>query len=518
MIVEDQTEVIAFLSRPDSYPGGVRRVERIETHASVVFLAGERAFKLKRAVRFPYLDYSTKELRRRFCHAEVRINRRTAPDIYLGVVAVTRDSEGHLHLGGAGAPVDWLVEMVRFDQDVLFDRLAQQGVLDRFAMEDLADAVARFHEQAERRPDAGGAGAIAATIESNTRSFAECPPGLFDPDKVRRLGEASWRALAKVEALLEARRQAGFVRHCHGDLHLRNIFLHHGHATLFDAIEFSDQLAAIDVLYDLAFLVMDLDHRGLNRLASILFNRYFDVVGDADGLAAWPLFLSMRAAIRSHVSGVATASQSHPAAAAALRKEARDYLELALAYLRPRTPRLIAIGGLSGTGKSRLGRDLAPFLDSVPGARIVRTDCTRKRIAGVPLGQRLGPQGYTPEMTERTYRAVFDECRRVLAAGQSVIADAVFAEPEEREAIERVAEEAGVPFHGLWLEAPVEVMEERVTHRHRNVSDATAWVVRLQLEHDTGEIRWSRLCTAGAKEEILAEALRMLGLSNTEGN
>ncbi len=512
MIVEDQSEVLEALSRPETY-GSADPVERIDTHISAVFLTGDRAFKLKRAVRLPYLDYSTPEARRRFCHAEVRINRRTAPALYHGVVAVVRDPDGRLRLGGEGKAVDWLVEMTRFEEHMLFDRLAVEGRLDRFAMEDLADAVARFHGAAERVADAGGRAAVLKVIESNADCFAEAPAGILDAAAVGTLREASWRLLAGVEGLLEERRAAGFVRHCHGDLHLRNICLFEGQATLFDAIEFSQEIANIDVLYDLAFLVMDLDHRGLRRLASILLNRYLDITADIGGLAAMPLFLSLRAGIRSHVAALSSTTQSDASAAEALRTEARTYLGEALAYLEPAGPRLIAVGGLSGSGKSRLARDLAPLVGPSPGARVVRTDVTRKRLAGVGLETRLGSAGYSRDMTERTYQAVYDECLAVLATGRAAIADAVFAHAEERTAIEAVAREAGVPFHGLWLESPPEVMQERVTHRKRNVSDATSWVVRLQLSYDLGDITWDRIDTGGSREDSVARARTVLGLA-----
>jgi uncharacterized protein len=515
MIVEDQIEVIEFLSRPESYRGVsifVDRVERIDTHASILFLNGDRAYKLKRAVKFPYLDFSTRNLRRRYCEAEVRINRRTAPHIYLGVKCITRTAGGSLQFDGDGEPVDWVVEMVRFDEETLFDRLAQKGVLDRFAMEDLADTIARFHSEAERYPTSGGRSLVAKVIESNATSFAEAGPGIFDPEKTRHLSEKSWHALAEVEGLLEERRQEGYVRHCHGDLHLRNIFLYKGQATLFDAIEFRADMAQIDVFYDIAFLVMDLDHRNLRPLASIVLNRYLDNTADASGLGALPLFLSLRAAIRSHIVAVAAGCQSDAGKAEALKHEARSYLDRAINYLIPQAPQMIAIGGLSGSGKSQLARRLAPSIGAAPGARVVRTDSTRKRIAGIALGSRLGSRGYSNEMNKRTYQAVFDECKQVLAAGQSVIADAVFADPQEREAIERVAAEAGVPFHGLWLETSPEFMQERVTRRTRNVSDANAWVVRLQLQYDPGELTWTRIDSSGSRDETVAAALRTLEL------
>lgn len=506
---EEQSRVIAFLSRPDTF-SPADPVRRIETHASIVFIAGERAYKLKRAVRFPYLDFSTPARRRACCEAEVRINRRTAPAIYRGVLAVTREADGRLALGGSGDPVDWLVEMTCFAQDALLDKLAARDGLDRRLVEDLADRIAAFHRDAARTPTSGGGAAMAAVIDNNAASFAACGPGVFDAGAVERL-VAGWREqVAACGALLDARRGGGFVRHCHGDLHLRNVVLWDGQPTLFDAIEFNDAFAEIDVLYDLAFLLMDLGDRGLSDLASIVFNRCLDNTGDSGGLAALPLFVSLRAGIRAHVEAASARAQSQSDGVVPLIDAARRYLALALATLERVPPRLIAIGGLSGSGKSRLARALAPSLDHVPGARVVRSDCIRKRLAGVALGERLGPLGYGANMTAKTYRALGDEAAEALAAGRSVIADAVFASAREREAIGDVAARAGVPFVGLWLEAPPAALETRVAARRGNVSDATVEVVRMQLGFETGRIDWPKIDSSASPEATLAAARQSL--------
>ena len=513
MIVEDQSEAIAFLSRPDSYGADIAGVERVETHASIIFLAGRSAYKLKRAVRFSYLDYSTADRRRRYCEAEVEVNRRTAPELYRGVIPIVRTAGGALALGGEGVPLDWLVEMQRFEEDALFSRLADAGRLDRFAMQNLADAVARFHQDAKRRPAAGGAAGLGLVLDSNRLCFAESDPRILDHERTEHVVGRAQRAFEEVAPLLDRRRDEGWVRNCHGDLHLRNIVVRNGRAVLFDAIEFDPAFADIDVLYDLAFLVMDLEFRGLRGLASILLNRYLDNTGDAGGLPTLPLFLSTRAAIRAHVDAFSAASQSDAGEAAELAGAARRYLAVALAFLVTERPRLIAVGGLSGSGKSKLARELAPLLGSAPGARVTRTDATRKRLAGVALGTRLGPRDYSREMSQRTYRAVYDEARMALAAGRSVIADAVFAHPEEREAIARVAADAGVPFQGIWLDAAARVLERRVTGRRDNVSDATAEVVRLQLEYDIGAIDWVRLDSSSEGDETLHAACALLSVA-----
>ena len=301
-----QQAVIGFLADPKAF--GLppeTNVARQETHVSHIFLAGDRAYKLKKQVRYPYLDFSTLEARRRACETEVTINRRTAPAIYLGTVAVTDEGGGCLALGGAGDPVDWLVEMRRFPDGALFTHLADAGALNRRLMEELADGIQAFHAAAEIDREHGGAAGIRAIIDNNDASFRDAQGGLFNADDVDALTDGSRQLQDSLAGLLDARRDGGRVRHCHGDLHLANICLFEDKPTLFDAIEFNEAFARIDVLYDLAFLLMDLDLRGHRRLASFVLNRYLDRApldgGDLDGLALLPLFLSMR---RRPVRGV----------------------------------------------------------------------------------------------------------------------------------------------------------------------------------------------------------------------
>lgn len=516
LMEEEQEDTVALLSRPDTLGPDVATVRCVETHVSKVFIGGERVLKLKRAVRFPYLDFSTPDLRRQACEAEVTINSRTAPDIYKGAVAVTRRADGGVELDGGGEPVDWVVEMVRFDEDTLFDRLASSGKLRRRAMEELADTIAHFHDGAEIRTEAGGRSGIAMIIKNNVQAFAEAGAEILDVDQMARLGDLSHRAIERIGPILEGRRLAGSVRHCHGDLHLRNICLVDGRPTLFDAIEFDPAFAEIDVLYDVAFLLMDLDYRKQRRLANVTLNRYLDVTGEVSEspgvLSALPLFLSMRAAIRSHVDAAQAAMLSDPGQRARRAEEAKAYLAMALDYLSPPPPRLIAVGGLSGSGKSRMARELAPLVGAAPGARVVRSDVTRKRLMGVDLTDRLGPEGYVPEVTTRTFEAVYDEVRAGLADGHSVIADTVFSNPAQRDTVAGIAGEFDVPFQGLWLEAPREVMEARVTERQHNVSDATVEIVRLQQDYDLGEILWHRIDSSGPRDATVNEGRTVLSL------
>ncbi|MSO93790.1 MAG: hypothetical protein EXQ86_10375 [Rhodospirillales bacterium] len=513
----DQAAVIAFLSRPSAYEERVAgasggRVDRVETHVSIVFLFGERAYKLKRAVRYPYLDFSTPERRRACCEAEVAVNQRTAPELYLGVVPITQEPDEGLALGGAGPPVDWVVEMVRFDETTLFDRMADRGELRRRLMEYLAEQIARFHAAAEPRPNRDNVAGLQESIAHNAESFAAFASGTLDSGRVDRLMSRSRDALEQLKPLLQARRKAGRVRHCHGDLHLRNICLVEGQPVLFDAIEFSPTFAEIDTFYDLAFLLMDLDSRHLRRLAGVVLNRYLDVAADEDAHALLPLFLSLRAQIRSHVSAAAAKHQSDPGQSEKHRQDAERYFALATRCLSPPPPRLVAVGGLSGTGKSRLARALAPDLGATPGARIVRTDVVRKRLAGVPMFERLDREFYSKAMTERTYRTCYEQVRRVLESGHAAIMDAVFAQYDQRQAVAALAREAGVPFQGFWLEAAPEILEARIRDRGRNVSDATVGVLREQLTYDLGSIDWLRIDNSGQRKQTLKTALLALGV------
>lgn len=504
MITEDQSAVIAFLADPSTYAGAP--VERIDTHASIVFLAGERAYKLKRAVLFDYLDFSTADKRRVLCEAEVRLNRRTAPSLYRGVVALTRREDGSYALGGSGTPVDWLVEMNCFPQEALFDRLASAGRLDLDLMAPLATAIAELHMSAEQRMDHGGKAGMTWVVQGNAAGFAEFGSACLDPSASSRVIDDSRRELEEHAALLERRRESGFVRQCHGDLHLRNIVLLGGRPTLFDGVEFNDEISCTDVLYDLAFLLMDLWRRRLPGQANAVWNRYLAETGDFSGLALLPLFLSCRAAVRAKTSATAAQLQNDVQARSQLHGLAREYLAMADQLLHPPDPSLIAVGGLSGSGKSTLALGLAPLVGAVPGAIVLRSDEIRKRLCGAPLLKPLGPDGYSSPVTERVYATLAERAAVTVREGHSVVVDAVYARPSDRQVIEQVAATASVPFVGLWLDAPEPVLIARTEQRRNDPSDADANVIRMQRAQARGDIGWSRIDASPSVISVLARA------------
>jgi len=504
----DQQDAIAFLSDPVTYGLGVDRVDIIETHISMVFLAGDCAYKLKRAVKYPYLDFSTEAKRRRACDAEVALNRRTAPDLYLEVRGIGGANDGTIGWTRDRPAFDWVVVMRRFDQQLLFDSLATTGGLSPRLMLTLVHHIAAFHARAEQYLDRGGATAVAAIEKSNER----CLRSAFAPEHITDLHARSVERLVRVSRLLDVRRAVGKVRRCHGDLHLRNICLLDGKPVLFDCLEFSEELASIDVLYDLAFLLMDLEHRGLQEFANLALNRYLDLTDEDDGLAAVPLFLSMRAAIRAHVTATAAHCGRSTDKSARQVNEARLYLDLARTLLSPKPCRLIAIGGLSGVGKSTIAIQLAPTLGTRPGARVLRSDVIRKRLWGAAPEEPLPPLAYTSEMSRRVYEIVRSKATVALRADYSVIIDAVSLTKEERDSFAAVAEDVRVPFSGIWLSAPAEMMAARLHARRGDASDASPEILRRQLQHDPGPIDWLRADVAGDRDASFAAVRDALGL------
>ncbi|HEY1475059.1 MAG TPA: AAA family ATPase [Pseudolabrys sp.] len=503
-----QQAVIDFLGRPASHGGAP--VKRIDTHAAIVFLAGDRAFKIKRAVRFPFLDYSTLERRQAACAAEIEVNRPYAPAIYRRAVAFTRQDDGRLAIGGEGEPVEWAVEMWRFDESQTLDHLVATQRIDSTLADALGRAVARAHAAAPIDKVAGFADELSEVIAQNDAELTALP-GLFPPSAVAALTEAAHGALIRVRTLVVAREHAGLVRRCHGDLHLGNIVLLDGAPMLFDAIEFDPKIATGDVFYDLAFLLMDLIERGLTPAANIVLNRYLNETrraDDLDALAVLPLFLSLRAAIRAKVTA---ARRPQGPERADLEQSARDYFALAGKFLAPPPPVLLAVGGLSGTGKSVLARALAADIPPAPGAVVLRSDVERKMLFGAHEADRLPEAAYAPEVTSKVYSALVDKARRVLAAGHSVIVDAVFADAGERAAVAQAA--PGGVFHGLYLTAGLPTRLSRVGERKGDASDADVAVARKQEQYDLGAMDWTPVDAAGSPQQTLRRAKTALGLA-----
>jgi aminoglycoside phosphotransferase family enzyme/predicted kinase len=506
-----QGAVFRFLGEASNHPGATQ-VDVIETHGNVVFLAGPFAWKVKRAIHFPYMDFSTLDLRRRACLEEMAVNARLAPDLYIACQPITREASGTLAIDGIGEPVEWVVKMHRFEQGDLLSARAAAGPLPAELTTAVADCVRASHDAAEVAGGPHGHARMASVLRNLVAALREAP---LDQALVARFAQLASDRLAAVGDLLDKRAANGCVRRCHGDLHAANIVVWNGRPVLYDAIEFDRDLATIDTLYDLAFLLMDLDRRGQRTAANAILNRYLwlgrsDL--DLEGLAALPLFLSVRAAIRSLVTGERAAQETGTAGEADLRT-AHDLLRAAIATLGTAPPTLVAVAGLSGTGKSTLAARLAPSIPPPPGAVHLRSDLIRKALAGVGATDRLPAATYTREASARVYAELARQARIALAAGASVVADAVSAHAEERAGLRRIAQEMNVPFRGLWLTAPPETLVARVAARRNDASDATADVVRTQITWQTGDPGdgWATIDASGTPEASLNAAQRVLG-------
>ncbi len=507
----DQSEVIAFLSDPRSYPGRPAAVECRETHGALVFLAGEEALKIKRAVRFTYLDFSTLEKRRDVLNREFAINRAFAPELYLGVVPITREANGKLVIGGGGVPVEWALRMRRFDEAHLLSAVAERGELTPGLCRQIAEAVYAAHLKARVSYPADPAAQYLAILVDVSSALDEDPPILPDTS-TKSFGEKAQREIETARAVLQRRAAGGCVRRCHGDLHLSNIVLWKDHPLLFDAIEFDEAIATVDTLYDLAFLLMDLEHRGYREQANAILNRYLwcsNARLDLEGLEVLPAFLALRAGVRAMVN-VQRARQVEGEARAAAVAVAQGYVETALRLLEPRRACLVSVGGLSGTGKSTLAAALAPKLGRAPGALHLRSDIVRKSLFVANETDRLPADAYTREVTERVYALLCEMAECALKTGHAVVADAVYANPRERETIEEVARRTGVDFCGLWLDAPAELLKSRVDARRGDASDATSAVVEQQLGYNLGDMRWIRVDAGGTAEATLGNAVDVL--------
>jgi uncharacterized protein len=500
---DSQDEVLRFLGDPKTYGGAP--VKRIDTHAASVFLSGERALKIKRAVRFPFLDYSTLEKRKRACEAELAVNAPYAPEIYRGVIAVVRKADGGLAIGGTGEPVEWAVEMRRFDETRTLDHVA--GRIDGALADALGRVVAAAHAKAQPVAAAPWIAAIGSYIDEHVEAFARHPE-IFAAAENQALARASRAAYRRIVPLLEQRGRRGLIRRIHGDLHLGNIALIGGKPVLFDAIEFSDVIASGDILYDLAFLLMDLVERALAAPANIVFNRYLtesDRPDDLDGLAALPFFLSLRAAIRARVT-LARMERASSGEQSGIAASARAYFALAQRAIAPPAPKLMAIGGLSGTGKTRLAHALAPEIEPMPGAVVVRSDVERKALFGVAETEKLPEQAYAAAVSERVYAVLADRACRILAARHSAIIDAVYARPQERDALAAAAQSAHVRLHGLFLDASLTTRLGRVGGRTHDASDADGKVASAQEAYEIGPLKWGQIDASGTVEETLARA------------
>jgi aminoglycoside phosphotransferase family enzyme/predicted kinase len=422
----------------------------VETHISRVFVGAEEAWKLRRPIRLAFLDFTSLEARRLATWRDFTLNQPMAPEIYRGVLPITRGADGALRLGGDGPALDWVVHMARVPEADFLDVIAAQDKLCAPLLDRLADRVVAMHQRLppvmiEHRS------ALSHVLEGNLLSAEQAG---IAPAALAPLARLLRERLAALAAWLEQRAAGGFVRRAHGDLHLGNICLWRGEPVPFDALEFDEAMATIDIGYDLAFLLMDLLCRANRAAANRVFNRYLARSNDLGLLPGLGFFIAMRALVRAHVT-------------ARMGAEPSPYLECAHHALKPSPPLLLALGGLPGAGKSTLARRIAPVLGAGPGAVILRADEARKRHFGVTPETRLPPAAYAKPVSRLVIDGLFEAAGIVLAAGRSVILDTSFIDPADRLAAAGIAK-----LHAAWLDPPLSVLEARVAAREGDASDA----------------------------------------------
>jgi aminoglycoside phosphotransferase family enzyme/predicted kinase len=467
---------VEALRAPGCYSHPTGPVELIETHISWVLLAGDFAYKIKKPVSLGFVDFSTLVSRRFYCEEELRLNRRTAPDLYLEVVPVTGTPDAPL-MGGAGPAFDYAVKMRRFPQEALMDRVAKSGSLTAAQVDAFARAVAAFHGAAARAGGDGAFGAPKEILAEAVDNFAQLE--LLDDAQdtgARRQGLCSWtlREFNRLEGEFARRKHGGFVRECHGDLHLGNVALLAGEPVPFDAIEFNESFRWVDVMNEVAFPAMDLYHHGLPGLAHRFIDAYLDATGDVGGLKLLRFYLVYRAMVRAKVSCI----RAHQAGIDVLDRERssrafRGHLDLAQWLSRPGAAALIAMHGLSGSGKTTVSQALVEAL----GAIRIRSDVERKRLHGLAAQARTdsAPGGgiYTPEADRLTYGRLAELAGRILDAGFPAIVDAAFLKGRWREMFREVARERAAPFVLVACAAPESTLRERVEKREREGTDAS---------------------------------------------
>ncbi len=469
---------------PAFYDHGVTApIRLVQTHVSYVLLTGDYAYKVKKPVNFGFLDYSTLAQRAHFCQEELRLNQRTAAALYLGVRAIVQRGDRYGfqdHPSPGEAPVDYAVQMRQFPESSLLSQRFAQGALTAERVRDLAGAIAQFHQQAETNPEIQSYGTVAQIRQAFDENYAQTLAYVGGPQTQAQL-EATQAAtdhfFAQRADLLAQRMAGGYIRACHGDLHLNNICDWQGQIYLFDCIEFNKPFRFVDVMYDVAYLVMDFTKGGREDLAGIFLSEYAEQTGDWAGLEVLPLYVSRQSYVRAKVTSFLLGDTGIPEAEqAAAATQAAQYYTLAHQALQPRPGRLFLMAGLSGAGKSTIARALTAKI----GAIHLRSDAVRKHLAGVPLTARGGDDLYTPAMTAQTYDRLLALGLTLTQAGYSVILDAKYDRQELRQGAIAQAQAAAIPLKILHCTAPPAVLAQRVAERTGDIADATVAILAQQ--------------------------------------
>lgn len=473
-------DVIQNMLEPEFYPHPVSvPIDLIQTHISYVLLTGNYAYKVKKSVDFGFLNFSTLAKRKRYCEAEVRLNRRLAASLYLGVVTITKMGD-RLTLDGTGEVVEYAVKMVQFPQNTLLSHRFETGELTDIHIEQLAQIVAKFHATAATDDYIRSFGEIARIGEAIDDNYAGTRHYIGGPQTQRQFDEThayTDRFLVEHSEWFQSRQQHQRIRECHGDLHLKNICLWQEKIVIFDCIEFNEAFRFVDVMYDVAFTVMDLDARGRWDLGNRFLNVYLEQTGDWEGLLVLPLYLCRQAYVRAKVNSLLLdEADVSPQDKAHAYTEAAQYYRLAWRYTQPHTGQLILMSGLSGSGKSTVARAVSHRLGGIQ----IRSDAVRKHLAGVPLHEKGNAALYSVDMNHKTYDRLLTLGLLLAQQGYPVILDAKYDRQVLRERAIAQAKSHQIHLQILHCTAPLPVLRDRLEHRQGDVSDATAHLLTTQ--------------------------------------
>ncbi|MFB2773024.1 AAA family ATPase [Pelatocladus sp. BLCC-F211] len=472
--------LIEQMLQPGFYPHVVQEpVKLIQTHVSYVLLTGDYVYKLKKPVNFGFLDYSTLEKRQHFCEEELRLNQRGAGELYLEVLPISLVGEQY-QLGGTEA-VEYALKMHQFPQEALLSEMFEQGKLEEEHIAELGRVVAEFHREAVTNDYISSFGEVSQVRAAFDENYQQTEKYIGGPQTQVQFEETKQytdRFFAERADLFKSRIQNNYIKECHGDLHLRNIALWQDKILLFDCIEFNEPFRFVDVMYDVAFAVMDLEARQCKDLANVFLNTYIEQTGDWEGLQLLPLYLSRQAYVRAKVTSFLLDDPGvPPEAKEEAAKTAAAYYRQAWEYTQPRQGQLILMSGVSGSGKSTTARCLAQQI----GAVHLRSDAVRKHLAGIPLLQRGGDDLYTPEMSQKTYARLLELGIILASQGFNVILDAKYDRQQLRQEAIAQAQDKQIPLQILGCTAPLEVLQQRLQHRTGDIADATAELLESQL-------------------------------------
>ncbi len=475
---------ISNMLKPEVYDHPAKNIELIETHISWVILTGDFAYKIKKPVNFGFLDFSTLNKRQHYCEQELRLNRRLAPTIYLDVVSICGTKTNPV-IKKNGHAFEYAVKMRQFPQAAQLDHMLTAGKIGMNHMDVIARMVANFHHTAEISNESTEYGSNALIYQPVEENFQQIHPHVTTADYTKKLNALDQWCQAefiKLESVFQQRKQCGFIRECHGDMHLRNMLWLNKQAIAFDCIEFNEKLRRIDVISEIAFLIMDLQHRHQAQLANRFLNSYLEVTGDYAGVTVLPFYLCYRALVRAKVNALRLA-QKHLATEEkeSIIEEFTSYLELALTYTQRPGQKLIIMCGLSASGKSTVSQKL---LDAIPAIRL-RSDVERKRLfksaSSNTLSSNIDTNIYSEDATRQTYEKLIELASMIIDAGYSVIVDATFLQHAQRKLFQQLAKQLHCPFIILQLSATEEVLRQRIMQRNDDISDADLAVLEQQL-------------------------------------